>query len=143
MIDNVEVDLSDYYNKSQIDYKLSNLNVDLSNYYNKIQIDEKLENLDDYYKKQEVDSKLNEKLDKSTWNDVFSIDSNGNLKIKVDVIGEGEISAYGSGTTASTEINLGNYYTKNEVDDLLDNIDVGDIDLSNYYTKTETTSNFA
>lgn len=143
LIDNVEVDLSDYYNKSQIDYKLSNLNVDLSNYYNKIQIDEKLENLDDYYKKQEVDNKLNDKLDKSTWNDVFSIDTNGNLKIKVDVIGEGEISAYGSGTTASTEINLGNYYTKNEVDDLLDNIDVGDIDLSNYYTKTETTSNFA
>ena len=34
LIDNVEVDLSDYYNKSQIDYKLSNLNVDLSNYYN-------------------------------------------------------------------------------------------------------------
>ena len=143
LIDNVEVDLSDYYNKSQIDYKLSNLNVDLSNYYNKIQIDEKLENLDDYYKKQEVDNKLNEKLDKSTWNDVFSIDSNGNLKIKVDVIGEGEISAYGSGATANTEVNLGNYYTKDEVDDLLDNIDVGDIDLSNYYTKTETTSNFA
>ena len=74
--------------------------------------------MDDYYKKQEVDNKLNNKLDKSTWNDVFSIDSNGNLKIKVDVIGEGEISAYGSGTTASTEINLGNYYTKDEVDDL-------------------------
>ena len=139
LIDNVEVDLSDYYNKSQIDNKLSNLNVDLSNYYNKIQIDEKLENLDDYYKKQEVDNKLNNKLDKSTWNDVFSIDSNGNLKIKVDVIGEGEISAYGSGTTASTEINLGNYYTKDEVDDLLDNIDIPtqEIDLTNYYTKSQ------
>ena len=142
LIDNVEVDLSDYYNKSQIDNKLSNLNVDLSNYYNKIQIDEKLENLDDYYKKQEVDNKLNNKLDKSTWNDVFSIDSNGNLKIKVDVIGEGEISAYGSGTTASTEINLGNYYTKDEVDDLLDNIDIPtqEIDLTNYYTKSQTDS---
>ena len=139
LIDNVEVDLSDYYNKSQIDNKLSNLNVDLSNYYNKIQIDEKLENLDDYYKKQEVDNKLNNKLDKSTWNDVFSIDSNWNLKLKVYVIGDGEFCAYGSGTTASTEINLGNYYTKDEVDDLLDNIDIPtqEIDLTNYYTKSQ------
>lgn len=33
--------------------------------------------------------------------------------------------------------NLTNYYTKDEVDDLIDNIDVPDVDLSNYYNKSE------
>ena len=33
--------------------------------------------------------------------------------------------------------NLTNYYTKGEVDDLIDNIDVPDVDLSNYYNKSE------
>lgn len=37
---------------------------------------------------------------------------------------------------------LGSYYTKNEVNELIDNIDIPtqEIDLSNYYTKTETYS---
>ena len=38
----------------------------------------------------------NNKLDKSVWDSVFTI-SNDSLKIKVNVVGEGEISAYGDG----------------------------------------------
>ena len=85
------------------------------------------------------------KLNKSVWDDVFEVDSQGNLKVKVNLYGQGEISAYGSGSTSSgdnTEIILDNYYTKDEIDDKLDNIDIGDIDLSNYATKDHTHSNY-
>ncbi len=123
LIDNAEVDLSDYYTKSQVDTKLSNVNVDLSNYYTKAQ----------------TTDKLNDKLDKSVWDEAFEFNEDGSLKVKVNLYGDGEISAYGSGSTANTEINLDNYYTKSQVDDLIDNIDVGDVnvDLSNYYTKAQ------
>lgn len=84
------------------------------------------------------------KLNKSVWDDVFEIDSNGNLKVKVNLYGQGEISAYGSGITGSaTEINLENYYTKDEIDDKLDNLDIGDIDLSDYSKTSHTHSNYA
>lgn len=84
------------------------------------------------------------KLNKSVWDDVFEIDSNGNLKVKVNLYGQGEISAYGSGITGSTtEINLENYYTKDEIDDKLDNLDIGDIDLSEYSKTSHTHSNYA
>lgn len=84
------------------------------------------------------------KLNKSVWDDVFEIDSNGNLKVKVNLYGQGEISAYGSGSTGSTtEINLENYYTKDEIDDKLDNIDIGDINLSEYSKTSHTHSNYA
>lgn len=84
------------------------------------------------------------KLNKSVWDDIFEVDSNGNLKVKVNLYGQGEISAYGSGTTGSTtEINLENYYTKDEIDDKLDNLDIGDIDLSDYSKTSHTHSNYA
>ena len=123
LIDNAEVDLSDYYTKSQVDAKLSN--VDLSNYYTKAQTTEK----------------LNDKLDKSVWDEAFEFNEDGSLKVKVNLYGDGEISAYGSGSTANTEINLDNYYTKSEIDNKLDNIEctggTAEVDLSNYYTKAQ------
>ena len=45
-----------------------------------------------------------------------------------------------SNITNSVENNkviLSNYYTKEEVNDLLDNVSVGDVNLTNYYTKSE------
>ena len=73
----------------------------------------------------------------SDWNDVFEIDSNGNLKVKVNLYGQGEISAYGSGATGSnTDINLGNYYTKDQIDGMFDTMG-GNVDLSDYYTKAQ------
>ena len=135
MIDEKEIDLSDYYNKTQIDNKFNNINipeVDLSNYYNK----------------SETVILLNNKLDANIWDDVFEIDSNGNLKVKVNLYGQGEISAYGSGSTDNTtEINLDNYYTKDEVNDLIDNIEctggTGNVDLSEYSKTSHTHSNYA
>ena len=125
LIDNAEVDLSDYYTKSQVDTKLSNVNVDLSNYYTKAQ----------------TTDKLNDKLDKSVWDEAFEFNEDGSLKVKVNLYGDGEISAYGSGSTANTEINLDNYYTKSEIDNKLDNIEctggTAEVDLSNYYTKAQ------
>ena len=135
MIDEKEIDLSDYYNKTQIDNKFNNINipeVDLSNYYNK----------------SETVILLNNKLDANIWDDVFEVDSQGNLKVKVNLYGQGEISAYGSGSTDNTtEINLDNYYTKDEIDDKLDNIEctggTGNVDLSEYSKTSHTHSNYA
>ena len=123
MIDEKEVDLSNYYTKTEVDNELSFLDGNLSNYYTKTQVDEK--------------NKI--KLNKSIWDKIFEINSDGSLKVKVNLYGDGEISAFGSGTTEN-DINLDNYYTKDEIDYKLDNIDVGnvDVDLSDYYTKSQT-----
>ena len=92
------------------------------------------------------------------WNDVFTINSNGDLQVKVNVIGEKDVSAYGSGsssssgaitivdnltstaTTAALSANQGRV-----LKNLIDNIDVGniDVDLSDYYTKSEVNNSFA
>ena len=42
----------------------------------------------------------NNKLDKTIWDKAFYFDSAGDLRAKVNVIGEKEISAYGAGTTS-------------------------------------------
>lgn len=42
----------------------------------------------------------NNKLDKTVWDKAFYFDSAGDLRAKVNVIGEKEISAYGAGTTS-------------------------------------------
>lgn len=44
----------------------------------------------------------NNKLDKTIWDKAFYFDSAGDLRAKVNVIGEKEISAYGAGTTSGT-----------------------------------------
>lgn len=44
----------------------------------------------------------NNKLDKTVWDKAFYFDSAGDLRAKVNVIGEKEISAYGAGTTSGT-----------------------------------------
>ncbi len=41
-----EVDLSDYYNKTEVDDALKNVSVDLSNYYNKNEVDNALKNVE-------------------------------------------------------------------------------------------------
>ena len=65
-----DVDLSNYYNKEEIDSKFNNIDipdVDLSDYYNKSEIDEKFENIDtpdvdlsNYYTKEEIDGVVQE-----------------------------------------------------------------------------------
>lgn len=85
----------------------------------------------------------NNKLNKSVWDSVFEIDDSNNLRVKLNLIGEKDVSAYGSGETGNTSIDFENYYTKEEVDDLISNVDIGDIDLSGYSKTSHTHSNYA
>ena len=111
----VEVDLSDYYTKSQIDGKgyltsvpseyVTETELNSKNYATKkdledIEIDVDI-NLDDYYTKQQIDSK-------------------------------GYLTSVPSEYVTETELNSKNYATKEDLKD----IEV-DVDMSNYYTKEE------
>lgn len=60
-LENVQVDLSDYYNKEEVDTKIDNVSVDLSPYETKEDLSEKLA---DYYKKEETDSKISDLSEK-------------------------------------------------------------------------------
>ena len=85
----------------------------------------------------------------NNWNNVFTVDSNGDLKVKVNVIGEKEISAWGAGTSTGGggSITIVDGLTSTATDaalsanqgrvlkQLIDNI--GNVDLSGIYTKTE------
>ena len=94
----------------------------------------------------------------NNWVDVFEIDSNGNLKVKVNVIGQGEISAYGSGATSSSSsgaITIVDNLTSTLTDaalsanqgrvlkNLIDTIDVSGLDLSEYSKTSHTHSNYS
>lgn len=59
-------------------------------------------------------------------NTYLGIDENGQL-IRTKI----EFSSGGG------ESDLSNYYTKSEVDEKIENIDIPEVDLSNYYTKQE------
>ena len=105
-------------------------------------------------------NKWNNKLDKSVWDDVFEIDEKGNLKVKTNLYGIGEISAYGSGATSgggtsgggalpydgldstSTELSLSANQGR-VLKNLIDTLDVGDIDLSGYSKTSHTHSNYS
>ena len=118
--------LSSYYTKTQIDNKgyltaipseyvtETELSTSLSSYYTKTQIDNKgyltaipaeyvtetelSTELDNYYTKSVTDTKFNMTVDKATWNSLFLIDSNGDLHVKTNLIGEKEVTAYNIGT---------------------------------------------
>ena len=118
--------LNSYYTKTQIDNKgyltsipseyvtETELNTSLSSYYTKTQIDNKgyltsipaeyvtdtelNAELDNYYTKSVTDLKFNMTVDKATWNSLFLIDSNGDLHVKTNLIGEKEVTAYNIGT---------------------------------------------
>lgn len=59
-------DLSDYYNKAEVNQKIEEHAPDLSDYYTKSEVDAKVEehqtDLSDYYTKEEADSKIDEKI---------------------------------------------------------------------------------
>ena len=86
----------------------------------------------------------------TNWNKAFYYDTDGNLKVKVNVIGEKEISAYGAGSSSGSggSITIVDGLTSTATDaalsanqgrilrELIENTTIGEIDLSNYYTKT-------
>ena len=118
--------LNSYYTKTQIDNKgyltaipveyvtETELNTSLNSYYTKTQIDNKgyltvipseyvtdtelSTSLSSYYTKNDTDAKFNLKVDKTTWDSLFLIDSNGDLHVKTNLIGEKEVTAYNIGT---------------------------------------------
>lgn len=83
----------------------------------------------------------------TNWNNAFYFDNSGNLKAKVNLIGEMEVSAYGAGesgsggivtivdnltstaTDAALSANMGRHLKS-----LIDNIDVSQLDTSNFVT---------
>ena len=113
-------------------------------------IEGKPEGLTDENIKKLVDFKADDYLLKSVWDNVFDVDANGDLKVKVNVIGEKEISAYGAGaSTGGGSITIVDALTSTATDaalsanqgrilkDMIDNVDV---DLSDYYQKDEVDS---
>ena len=118
--------LNSYYTKTQIDNKGyltaipaeyvtdTELNTSLNSYYTKTEIENKgyltsipaeyvtetelSTKLGSYYTKNDTDAKFNLKVDKATWDSLFLIDSNGDLHVKTNLIGEKEVTAYNIGT---------------------------------------------
>lgn len=117
-----------YYTKDEINDKLSSVEVDLSYYYNKSET----------YNKEEIDQKIGEgggNVDLTDYykkSEVYNINETYN-KEEIDKL----IGSSGGGSGSDTD--LSNYYTKEEVDQKIDNIvtEGGEINLQNYYTKSE------
>ena len=146
-----------YYTKSEIDEKISGITTDgISEEKAQEMIDDSLE---DYYTKDEIDAafdsvndELDGKLDASAYTptDLTNyatkewvenknyLTEHQHLKTinNISLVGDGNIEIGTGGT-----IDLSNYYTKSETNDLLDDkLDVTaytPTDLSNYYNKTE------
>ena len=86
--------LNSYYTKTQIDNK-GYLTAIPAEYVTETELNVELDN---YYTKSVTDAKFNLKVDKATWDSLFLIDSNGDLHVKTNLIGEKEVTAYNIGT---------------------------------------------
>ena len=118
-----------YYNKQQIDGKLNNYIQAgaLNNYYTKLQIDAKLTN--DYYTSAQVDTKLTNYVLTTTLNNYYD-------RTSIDT----KLGDYVLSTTLTT-----NYYDSSTIDSKLATyITSSQVDskLADYYTKTETDDEF-
>lgn len=88
-----------------------------------------------------IESMLDKKVSQQSFDNAFS-----NVYNKTQTYSKSEIDKKLDNVVVDGEINLSDYYTKEEVDDIISNIDTNDIDLSEYakktdvYTKTQTYS---
>lgn len=88
-----------------------------------------------------IESMLDKKVSQQSFDNAFS-----NVYNKTQTYSKSEIDKKLDNVVVDGEINLNGYYTKDEVDDIISNIDTSDIDLSDYakkadvYTKTQTYS---
>ena len=88
-----------------------------------------------------IESMLDKKVSQQSFDNAFS-----NVYNKTQTYSKSEIDKKLDNVVVDGEINLSGYYTKDEVDDIISNIDTSDIDLSDYakkadvYTKTQTYS---
>ena len=88
-----------------------------------------------------IESMLDKKVSQQSFDNAFS-----NVYNKTQTYSKSEIDKKLDNVVVDGDINLSGYYTKDEVDDIISNIDTSDIDLSDYakktdvYTKTQTYS---
>lgn len=169
-----EVDLSNYYTKTETDNKLNtkanttDLTTHTSNKDIHITTTERTNwntaftNNHTHSNKSILDgitsaniTNWNNKLDKSVWDKAFYFDEDNNLKVKLNLIGEKEVSAYGVGSTSGGGVvtivdNLNSTATDAALsanqgrilNEKINNIEIPEVDLTNYYTKTETDSKY-
>ena len=132
------IDLTEYYNKTEVDALISNIEhpkTDLTNYYKKDEVDYKLEGyveddvLGSYYTKNEV----NDLLDNI---EIPTTDLTNYYK-KAETYSKSEVNQLIDGlSTGDGEINLNNYYTKDEVNNLIPTDYIKEIP-SEYITESE------
>ena len=119
------VDLSDYPTRDEVELLISNADIKLDDYYTKAEI------INDYYSKAQVDSKDN------------SIKKMFDSYITKTEISNTYITKTDADDAYLTKTEADNYYTKAQVDDIIDNIKVGeDVDLTNYPTKAEVAATY-
>ena len=133
------------YDDTSIKQSLST-KADINNVYTKNEVNKKIDDavtgeidLSDYYKKVEIDSKLSEKADISDIPDTSSFATKTELAGKADISDIPDISAMATKTELAAKANVADVYTKEEVNDLIDNIETSGttVDLTNYYKKNE------
>lgn len=164
LIDSVEVDMTDYYTKedadltfcsksdtytkAQIDSKDKIINNKFGSYYTKTEVDELVNSgdLSNYYTKDEVNDivdniQVGGSGEIELTNYYTKSESDNKFSKKTDVYTKSEVYPKGE-VYNKTEI-TNNFYSKSQIDDIVDNIDVEDVDLSAYYTKVEVDNKIA
>ena len=152
-----------YYTKDEVDSLITDVKDDIptktselindSGYITSSQID-----LSDYYTKEETNTKLSEKADLSSLADYQPISGMNGYALKDDIPTKTSELINDSGYITSSQIDLNDYYTKEETNAKLDEkadktaiptktseltndsgfITSSQVDLSDYYTKEET-----
>lgn len=79
-----------------------------------------------------IERMLDNKVSKQTFDNTLS-----NVYKKAETYSKSEIDKKLDNVVIDGEINLSGYYTKDEIDDIISNIDTSDIDLSDYAKKSE------
>ena len=143
-----EPDLSNYYDKGEVDTLIDNVEVDLTGYATEDYVQKEIAeaqlsggdvDLSNYYTKSETNTQIDNKIDKiviptvPTNVSAFTNDAKYvNEQYVKDEIKKIDIP----------DTDLSNYYTKEqtnqEIDKAIDNLEIPNPDLSNYYTKSET-----
>ena len=130
------VDLTNYYTKSEVDQKIADISI------NDVSVD-----LTNYYTKSEVDELIPDTSGFLTGNDVstfITISALSDYAMKTDIstfVTATDLSTAIAGIDAS--VDLSNYYTKDDVDQIVEDLVLGDvsINLSDYATKQEIEDN--